>query len=201
MKEIKAYLTTDVTGDLKQDITELLVAYQYSNVASHSIQVAEEAECLCIRYGLPKEWGYTAGLLHDISVIIPNEERVALCQSYQMVVCEAEKKIPMILHQRLSKLMAVECFQIENKEITGAIECHTTLRANPTTLDLILFIADKIQWDQADSPPYLAGLLLALETSLESAALYFINWMFAQGVLVKHPWAVEAQLWLEHKFV
>lgn len=107
----------------------------------------------------------------------------------------------MILHQRLSKLMAVECFQIENKEITGAIECHTTLRANPTTLDLILFIADKIQWDQADSPPYLAGLLLALETSLESAALYFINWMFAQGVLVKHPWAVEAQLWLEHKFV
>ncbi|WP_314067851.1 HD domain-containing protein [uncultured Vagococcus sp.] len=196
MKQLIDYTREPLIGDLKQDVIELLDAYNQSAVAQHSIRVAEEAKGLCLQYGLPGEWGYTAGLLHDVSVIVPNEERVSLCQSLGMELFEEERKLPMILHQRLSKEMAETCFNIDNREIVEAIECHTTLRVEPSRLDLILFIADKIQWDQADKAPYLDGLLLALNVSLEKAALYYIEWMFAQGMPVKHPWVLEAKAWL-----
>ena len=32
--------------------------------------------------------------------------------------------------------------------ILKAIESHTTLRSNPSKLDMIIFIADKLAWDQ-----------------------------------------------------
>ena len=55
-----------------------------------------------------------------------------------------------------------------------------------------MFIADKISWDQDGIPPYLDGLLSALDCSLESAALYYIKYLLDQGVKVVHPWLKEA---------
>lgn len=196
MKQLVDYITVDLSGEIEEDVINLLDAYQQSGVASHSIRVAEEARSLCLYYDLPGEWGYIAGLLHDSSVIIPNEERVALCHSLGMTVYEEEKHLPMILHQRLSTVMAKECFGVKNEAILRAIDCHTTLRKNPSKMDLILFIADKIQWDQSDKAPYLEGLLVALDESLEQAALFYIDWMFTQGMPVKHPWVLEAKAWL-----
>lgn len=196
MEKIMDYLTVNLTGDLRHDVISLLENNEQSGVAHHSIRVAEEAQRLCAQHDLPEEWGYTAGLLHDISVIIPNQNRVELCQLLGMTVYEEEKILPMILHQRLSKVMAEVGFGVTNKTVLNAIECHTTLKRAPSQLDLILFIADKIQWDQADKAPYLDGLLLALNESLEEAAKYYIEWMFAQGMPVTHPWVLKAKVWL-----
>jgi HD superfamily phosphohydrolase YqeK len=100
----------------------------------------------------------------------------------------------MILHQKLSAAMAESLFQIRDPLILDAIRCHTTLRAGATALDQILFVADKVEWDQPDSPPYLNGLLKALEQSLEHAALYYLRYLWARrsSLQVVHPWLVEA---------
>ncbi|EJW16375.1 hydrolase (HAD superfamily) [Paenibacillus alvei DSM 29] len=64
----------------------------------------------------------------------------------------------MIIHQKLSKVMARDIFGITDNEVLDAVGCHTTLRANATQLDLVLFVADKIAWDQQGTPPYLKEL-------------------------------------------
>ncbi len=61
----------------------------------------------------------------------------------------------MIIHQKLSRVIAKEIFKVENEEILNAICCHTTLRKHATKMDLVLFVADKIEWDQNGTPPYL----------------------------------------------
>ena len=44
---------------------------------------------------------------------------------------------------------------MHDEETLNAICCHTTLRKHATKMDLVLFVADKIEWDQNGTPPYL----------------------------------------------
>ena len=101
----------------------------------------------------------------------------------------------MIAHQKLSVPIARALFSVTDIEVLSAIECHTTLKANPSTLDKVLFVADKIVWDRSGSPPYLDDLLAALEVSLDRAALVYLNflWQQREQLQVVHPWIVAAR--------
>ncbi|URZ17123.1 hypothetical protein CLFE_031750 [Clostridium felsineum DSM 794] len=88
-----------------------------------------------------------AGLLHDISGIYENKERLLVAEKLQLNIVEEEKVLPLILHQKISRVMAEDLFEIKNKKILSAIECHTTLKKNASKMDMVLFIADKIKWD------------------------------------------------------
>ena len=44
---------------------------------------------------------------------------------------------------------------MHDEETLDSICCHTTLRKHATKMDLVLFVADKIEWDQNGTPPYL----------------------------------------------
>lgn len=107
------------------------------------------------KFHVDKEKAAIAGYLHDISGIFPNEERIAVAEEFGVAIVEAERKFPMIIHQKLSRVIAKEIFKIEDEEILNAICCHTTLRKHATKMDLVLFVADKIEWDQKGTPPYL----------------------------------------------
>jgi len=100
----------------------------------------------------------------------------------------------MILHQKLSAVMAREIFGIGDAAVLSAIGCHTTLKASASTLDKVVFVADKIAWDQPGKPPYLDGILGALDQSLHQAALRYLDylWQRRQTLPAVHPWFVAA---------
>ena len=77
----------------------------------------------------------------------------------------------------------------------SAIACHTTLRAGATLLDKVLFVADKLEWDQEGKPPYLSGMRGMLERSLDEAALFYLDYLWQRRVTlpVVHPWMIEAR--------
>ncbi|NBI27488.1 hypothetical protein ERL59_00705 [Chengkuizengella sp. YPA3-1-1] len=76
----------------------------------------------------------------------------------------------------------------------NAIGCHTTLCANSTTLDKVLFVAHKIEWDQTGTPPYIQHLLTQMEKSLEHDAFSYITYLWDQrnSLKVVHPWLADA---------
>ncbi|QDK71856.1 bis(5'-nucleosyl)-tetraphosphatase (symmetrical) YqeK [Lactococcus protaetiae] len=159
----------------------------------HSLAVATTAEKLAVEYDYDRNKAYIAGLLHDIGGVYPNDERVERAENFGISLLAEEYEFPLIIHQKLSKWLAKEKFKITDIEILEAVECHTTLRANYTKLDLILFLADKISWDGGDNAPFKEGLLYSLEDSMEAAALYYINFIKQAGLKVVHPWLIEAQ--------
>jgi HD superfamily phosphohydrolase YqeK len=61
-------------------------------------------------------------------------------------------------------------------------------------LDKIVFIADKLKWDQAGDPPYLEALQAALKQSLDAGAFLYLNYLWQQRetLLALHPWVAEA---------
>lgn len=205
MNDIFKEIIRDVTltGDIREDSHNLLMKHNKIIIDNHSLRVAEKAKLLAKQFGINENLAEVAGLLHDISGVYPNEEKLELCKKLNMEILLEEEKFPMILHQKISRVMAMEIFNISNKEILEAINCHTTLRSNASPLDMVLFIADKIEWDQKGAPPYINEVEKALNTSLELSAFKFIKYQMdnKENLKVIHPWLLEAYLDLEKQLI
>ncbi len=150
---------------------------------------------------LAKMWGIdcdiveTAALLHDISGIIPNSERVIFALDNGIPVLVEEDNFPLIIHQKISKYIAENVFQIDNELILNAIECHTTLKDNPSIIDKIVFIADKLEWDRDQKPVYYDNVYTALtKISLDAGIEAYLNFVYKHRneYAVIHPWLNDA---------
>ncbi|MGL9927538.1 MULTISPECIES: bis(5'-nucleosyl)-tetraphosphatase (symmetrical) YqeK [Enterococcus] len=177
---------------LKNEIKQYLVSKNCEKTYYHCMEVGEYAYQLGEKYLTSPEKVSIAGYLHDISAIYPNNQRISVAQKYGIELNEAEMAFPMIIHQKISKSIAKMDFGIEDNEILSAIECHTTLKKNYSDIDLVLFVADKIKWDQEGKPPYLDGLLQALNCSLKNAAYFYIDYILKHDIKVVHPWLWDA---------
>ncbi|WP_051621205.1 bis(5'-nucleosyl)-tetraphosphatase (symmetrical) YqeK [Paenibacillus sp. UNC451MF] len=189
------------SGQLENDVNRLLHVYHCPKTAEHSARVGAEAEKLAAIFGGDKAAARTAGWLHDISAIIPNSERIPSAEKLEIDILPEEAMFPMIIHQKISRAIAQDVFQIRDQTILSAIECHTTLKSHPSQMDLIVFIADKIEWDQPGKPPYLDELLAELEYSLERGAFVYIEYLWNQRNQLKvvHPWLIDAYEYLKPK--
>ena len=179
-----------LSGELGRDVTAVLIHHQLPKVAGHVSRVAQEARRLAIQFGADPMGAETAGWLHDISGVIPNNVRVELCQTFNVPVLSGEAAFPMILHQKLSVVVAREVFGVTDTAVLSAIGCHTTLKAGASLLDKIVFVVDKIKWDQPGQPPYLVEIETAVAHSIDDACRVYLNYLWQQRDSLRyvHPW-------------
>ncbi|MED1951362.1 bis(5'-nucleosyl)-tetraphosphatase (symmetrical) YqeK [Brevibacillus centrosporus] len=189
----------ELTGNLREDVHYFLTMNGCQQTAEHSMKVGEEAKQIAEMFGADPLEAEHAGYLHDISAVFPNEQRVTISQQLGLEVLPEEEVFPMIIHQKLSKEMARSLFNISNPAILNAVGCHTTLRKHASLLDMVLFVADKIAWDQPGTPPYLQEIRQELEKSVEHACYSYIRylWQKRESLRVIHPWLKEAYYELE----
>ena len=197
LDEISLRLITD--GSIYDNSIKLLSSFSLIDTADHVENVAAQAMRLASNYGVDVNKAKTAGVLHDISVIIPNENRVEIAELLGIDLYNEEREFPMIIHQKLSKEFAKLYFGVHENDILDAISCHTTLRSKPSKLDMVIFLADKISWDQDGKPPYLDLIMQGLETSLELGTFNFLNYLVEnkKNLQVVHPWLLDAHKDLE----
>ena len=185
-----------------ENCINLFLSHNMRHTAMHSSLVTKKATELARRFGEDPKKAETAGVLHDISVIIPNERRAEAAESLGIGLFEEEENFPMIIHQRLSRKFASLYFGVDDKAILDAVTCHTTLWQNPTRLDMIVFLADKISWDQPGDPPYLEILYKGLDLSLERGAYHMVKYMMdnKEKLAVVHPWLAGAYEYFQRLF-
>lgn len=183
-----------LTDSVQVDMTTLLSHHGHAKTVGHSMRVAAEAKRLAQHWGEDPASAEIAGLLHDISAIIPVDQRIVLAEALQLDVLPEERILPMIIHQKLSAVIAHDLFAISSPTILSAIGCHTTLKADASLLDKIVFVADKLKWDQVGDLPYLEVMVAAVERSLDAAALCYLEhlWQRRASLAVLHPWAIDA---------
>ncbi len=183
-----------LTGDVARDVTSLLNGLGYDRTLRHSRSVADRSAILATQFAVPEQAASTAAWLHDISVVIPNGDRLILAEDWGMRIVAAEREHPTLLHQRQSALLAQELFGVRDAGILQAVSCHTTLQAGAAVLAKVLFVADKLAWDQEGLPPYASEMEAALTHSLDHAALVYIRWLREQRSTLKavHPWLIDA---------
>ena len=185
------------TGCLEEDVGALLKANGKPKTFRHVCDVANANAAIAARYGLDEAKCRAAALLHDVSAVIRPADMLAWVDERGLATCEAERKHPFLLHQRLSSTIARAHFGIADEDILSPIACHTTLRANAAPLDMALFIADKLAWDQEGVPPFYNAVSEALGRSLEAASLAYMDYMENNGLLLcPHADWTAARLWL-----
>ncbi len=194
--DILKQVTKDVTltGDVRTDVIAFLTFHGFHHTLQHSGQVAVEAKKLAERFGEDAALAVQAAWIHDVSAVFPNAERIAVAEALDIVVLPEERTLPLIIHQRISKVMARHIFGVTNEAVLSAIGCHTTLKKDASALDKVVFVADKIKWDQDGEPPYLEKILAGLEQSLDAATLVYLDylWQKRDGLVVIHPWLKDA---------
>ena len=186
----------EVTGDIKRDVLRLLSTNGNEELAKHSVKVANEAKRIARRYGVSEEKAYIAGLLHDVGRIVPLHTSIDTCNDFGIQVFEEEKLVPSLLHPKLSRIIASNVFQVDT-DICNAIECHSTLKAYASKLDMVLFIADKVSWDRIYNEGFIKEMLEGLDVSLECSAIKFLEYLFSGHAEVLHPWAIESYGYLK----
>ena len=163
----------------------------------HVQAVAQKCVEIGREYGVEPERCRMAGLLHDVSAVVPAADMLAYAESEGWEIDPAERAHPFLLHQRLSEVAAQTRFGVTDGAVLAAIRCHTTLRAAPSPCDMALFLADKLAWDQPGEPPFRSVIEDGLSVSLELASLRYIEYVLDHGmILMPHRWLMEALAWL-----
>jgi len=105
-----------------------------------------------------------------------------------------ERAWPKIVHQKLSVVLAREVFHVRDAGVLSAVGCHTTLKAGASALDKVVFIADKLAWDEPYDAPWHPELREALEVSLDAGCRVYLRllWEQRETLAVFHPWTEEA---------
>lgn len=123
---------------IKKDLKELLSDYRYE----HSLRVGETAKELARIYQIDEEKAYLAGIIHDIAKEFTKEENVKIMERNGKHL--DINSTPRINHALVGAVYAKEKYHL-GEDIIHAISSHTIGDIPMSTLDKIVFIADKIE--------------------------------------------------------
>lgn len=180
----------------------LMLLEDYPKTREHVLSVALTSQKLAKQFHLNEKICYQSALLHDIGVIMKPMDMKTLMDTNHYTYDSAEEKYPFLLHQQISAIIAKDIFNISNQHILDAIACHTTLKADPNAYDMVLFLADKISWDQEGIPPYLDLIEKGLAVSLEKACYEYIRYVFQNHLLLyPHRQIKQARDYLYQKYL
>lgn len=136
------------SADLKHLELPELRACSYSMMRAkrvpHVVGVEEEAAKLARRWGADPVLARRAGVLHDCTKYLELPEQLELCQTYGVELDELERQAVKLLHAKTGACIARAVFG-EPDAVYQAIFWHTTAKADMTTLEKILYVADYME--------------------------------------------------------
>jgi len=122
-------------------LRQMVMPYLKENRIAHVTGVESQAVKLAMRWGADPDTAAIAGILHDITKAQNKEKQLKLCEKYGIILENAERENPALLHARTGAALARERFGISD-EIYSAIRWHTTGKPDMSTLEKIIYLAD-----------------------------------------------------------
>ena len=127
--------------DLKKELKKEMDDSRFE----HTLGVMYTCGALAMRYGYDLEKAMLAGLMHDCAKCMPNAKKLKAAEKNHLEITDLERKNPFMLHAKLGAFLAKKKYDIEDREILDAIRWHTTGKADMTTLEKIVYLADYIE--------------------------------------------------------
>lgn len=118
----------------------------------HTLGVAYTAAALAMRYDCDILKAETAGMLHDCAKCMSNEKRLNICHKHNISVNDIERRNPFLLHAKVGSYIAMQKFNIHDRDIINAILNHTTGRPDMSLLEKIIYVADYIEPGRKQAP-------------------------------------------------
>lgn len=167
----------------------------------HSLCVAESARELAKKYGADEHKAEVAGILHDVCKEEEPEVQLEIIKNAGMTITDFEKAGKKFYHQISGCAYAKSVLGIEDEEILGAIRYHTTVKADMTLMQEIIYLADFISADRDYKD--IDNIRKEAEKGKEYGMLYATVYTIKSVVKKRkplHPDTVAAYNWLLNKY-
>lgn len=169
-KKLTSTRNMELIDKIKYDLKNILSERRYI----HSLGVMEMSVQLAKIYHVDEEKAKIAGLLHDNAKEMTAEELLKYVDDNDIQISEVERINTKILHGKVGADIAKKKYRI-SKEIQEAIEYHTTTNPNMTTLDKIVFVADKIELNRKSATYDIETERELAKKDLDEAVIFIIN--------------------------
>ena len=127
-----------------EELEPIVIRLLHPNRVAHVLGCRDEAVKMAAHWGEDVTNAARAGILHDITKVLDGPLQLTLCAAYGKVLSDFSRKYPKTLHALTGSLVAEKIFG-ENEAVVEAICNHTTGRANMTTLEKIIYVADYME--------------------------------------------------------
>lgn len=140
---------------------------------SHTLGVRDTAEVLAKRFNADSGSARIAALLHDCTKNLSLNEMLKLCEKYDIITDELQRRQETLLHGITAEAVAFFEVGICDENILEAIRFHTTGRHGMSRLLKIIYLADCIE--PSRNYPGVDELREISRTSLDAACLASID--------------------------
>ena len=165
---------------------------------SHTLCVAYAARQLARIHGEDAEKAAVAGLMHDCAKGMDLPLMQAYAREHGLEADPSIYASGSLLHAAVGAHMARHTFGVTDEQVLSAIACHTLGNVPMTRLDMIVYLADKIEPGR-ENYPGLHEMRRLSETNLKGAVLLSLektaSYVEARGKTL-HPATVYTMQWL-----
>ena len=127
-----------------EELEPIVVRLLHPNRVAHVLGCRDTAVKMAEHWGVDTTDAARAGILHDITKVLDGPLQLTLCAAYDKILSDFSRKYPKTLHALTGSLVAEKIFG-ENEAVVEAICNHTTGRANMSTLEKIIYVADYME--------------------------------------------------------
>jgi predicted HD superfamily hydrolase involved in NAD metabolism len=162
----------------------------------HIEAVVAEARRLARLHGVDEERAVMAAWTHDIVRATDPEELLRLAHELGLNPNEIEEAAPILLHGPVAARLLTSRYGVEDEEVLAVARWHSTGRAGMSTLEKVLFLADKVEPGKAAGRADLEEIRRLAETDLDGAVLRYLDLQLVEAVgqgWPLHPDAVAAR--------
>ena len=145
----RPYSYRKVLDNLDEDSWQKLYAYErrlFAYLGSerrlHTVSTCLLALELAAVHNVPAVEAGTAALLHDLAKELSADDQSAYSGKY----LGKEERNPELRHGPAAAYLAREQFAVKSEDVLNAIQYHTTGRPGMSSLEKIIFLADKIEY-------------------------------------------------------
>lgn len=137
-----------MSGWTDEKIITLIRSKLNADRFNHSLNVADSAKELALRYGADADKAYTAGLLHDVMKNASPEEQFGVLSEAGIELMPVERENKKLWHAIAGAAYVKFVMGIDDRDIIRAVRYHTTGRAGMSLLERVVYLADYISADR-----------------------------------------------------
>ena len=145
IRENRLYGTGHTLTDLPEaELERTVVSLLKPNRVAHVLGCRDAAAELAKVWGAEETDAARAALLHDITKALDGPLQLTLCRAYGIILDNFSIQNSKTLHALTGSLVAQRIFG-ENAAVVSAIASHTTGKADMSTLEKIIYVADYME--------------------------------------------------------
>ena len=164
--------------EIRQLLGQLLTPARYE----HSLNVADRARELALRYSSDPQQAYLAGLIHDICKDMPRQRQLEILQEGHLGLDPVTLSQSQLWHGFAGSVYIQAELGITDPDIICAVRYHTSARAGMSRLEQIVYLADLTsrERDHPDAARMRQVTDVSLEDGMCESLLYIIGALVAK---------------------